>query len=381
MDPSSKMENIVERIVRELDKEIDFILHKQTFENLQSVEKCIPVSVEARARGNILLKNESKNGKNIVDKRIISCILTCYTKSIAFAPNDSVELSQAYNNRSIFLHHLKKYDLCIIDCDMALKNCKSEVTRAKILARKVQCMSVIGDQAFDCTYEQARELVDLVSDAEVKKSVKNKLLNFRRSESKTCFRVSKPPNLDIIEKPSKEIPCSSNAVDLKYSKQFGRHLVTNRRVEPGEVLIVEDGYGTFPEMLEHYCVCSFCCNYTFAGIPCENCPNVIYCSDKCRRRALAEYHDLECLLLKINLAVKNVRNNNNLLITRIMIKALKEKSFFGGLNYVLSEAKTVKKCKGKFSGQSFFISNDFQHLKMMTFFPLIIYNFLNFYQF
>ena len=47
-------------------------------------------------------------------------VLFYFNGSIAYAPDKSDELINAYSNRSLLLLHLKKYDLSLIDIDRVL---------------------------------------------------------------------------------------------------------------------------------------------------------------------------------------------------------------------------------------------------------------------
>lgn len=287
------------------------------------------------------------------DKSTHKNILPLFTKSIAFAPTESEELALGYTNRALLLHHLKKYDLCILDLDRALSKTKSILLKAKLLNRKMECLVNLGDSGYKAAYEKAKQFIEMI-DKEDSGDIKVKLKNQLELMISSNERLKKPiadpepvpPALPIIKKYSEEIPCASDAVELKYNQKFGRHLVVNRKIEPGEVLIIEDGYVISSKIKQMYLVCSFCSNYTYTGIPCDSCPCVIYCSEKCKSRAWDKYHDIECLLLATNYKAGNF-SMRFLLMFRILMIAMKEKSIEDGIDYILNEQKVVQDSTGE----------------------------------
>lgn len=103
-------------------------------------------------------------------------ILSRYSESIAYAPNNSPELAYGYGNRSALLFHLKKYDDCLHDIELALKLTTSSDLVEKLVARKSDCLRYLAEQ-----------------------------------EKKTTTAPKKLPKLV----PSKELPCASDAVQLR----------------------------------------------------------------------------------------------------------------------------------------------------------------------
>lgn len=69
-------------------------------------------------------------------KKIVEA-LKHYTKSIAVAPDGSLDLAIAYSNRSAALFELKRYDACIVDINRAslIENCPKAV-RQRLHDRK-----------------------------------------------------------------------------------------------------------------------------------------------------------------------------------------------------------------------------------------------------
>lgn len=73
--------------------------------------------------------------------------LNFYTQSIAFALDGSEELSLAYANRSAVLLRVRKYELCLLDINRALKGNYPEHLKSKLYDRKRRCLTEMsGDE-------------------------------------------------------------------------------------------------------------------------------------------------------------------------------------------------------------------------------------------
>lgn len=287
-----------------------------TLEQEFTLKKSTVSSVEARTKGNDELKKTKHS--SLVHKKI----LYYFTESIAFAPNNSEELALGYNNRSILLHHLKKYDEAIADIDRALACTKSNALKAKLLCRKANCLNYVDREKFRPAAEEARicieGLEDRLSDIKIKlrSSLGLSMQAFRKPLVKQPLeKINKSPNLTSRE----------GDIEIKQNTRFGRHLITNADIEPGEIVMVQDAYAMSPQEELMFLVCAFCLNCAWNGIPCESCPCVIYCSEQCKRQAWERYHEIECPLLSVLLG-NGLDSPQEPLILRIIATALQEKS-------------------------------------------------------
>jgi tetratricopeptide (TPR) repeat protein len=91
----------------------------------------------------------------------------------------------------------------------------------------------------------------------------------------------------------------SNAADVKYDVTKGRHLVANRDIRPGHVLLVEKPYASvvFEDFYKRRCYACF--QQTSAPEPCLQCSTVCYCSAICRETAWHDYHRYECRYMAV----------------------------------------------------------------------------------
>ncbi|XP_076178680.1 protein-lysine N-methyltransferase SMYD4 isoform X2 [Ptiloglossa arizonensis] len=93
----------------------------------------------------------------------------------------------------------------------------------------------------------------------------------------------------------------SDSVILQFDEKKGRHLVANRNIKAGSVLIVESpfAFSTSKEALDRNCLhCHTSLKLNdVVKIPCYSCRMVSFCSEKCRREAWQTYHQYECSVL------------------------------------------------------------------------------------
>lgn len=221
------------------------------------IKKSSSMSSKIRQEGNLLYSKKHHENSHME-------VLSLYSKSIAFAPKNSEELALGFGNRSALLIHVKKYEECIIDIERALSITKSKELKAKLSTRKALCL----------------------------KSLNESKSNFQ----KTALIDSKKLKLPQI-KLSKKVSCVVESVKLKYDEKYGKHMVANQDIRPGEVIAVEKAFLSFPLKTKQYVVCSHCLSQSWNANPCNFCTENIYCSEKCKSQAWEEYHDIECYII------------------------------------------------------------------------------------
>ena len=148
------------------------------------------------------------------------------------------------------------------------------------------------------------------------------------------------------------MPFISDAVTLKYNKKRGRHLIANRNIPTGEVLLVEKSLCFYPDLERIYMICSHCSKQTWNSLPCEHCTLCLYCSINCKKKAWKKYHDIECSLYPKLLTIPCHRNF--FLLWRLFITALKEK----GVDKIIEEAANQNCCIQTQMGNLKFINVD-----------------------
>lgn len=336
--------------IKVLNQINDILKWKEAFErveinhNTSIVKKCANLSVEARSEGNNVYR--SKNHDLDAHRQI----LTLYSKSIAFAPQGSEELALAYSNRSALWMHLQEYKRCLFDINKALRISSSNGLKEKLLVRKIKCYAFING-----SHEKAKKSIEVISKTFKNHSKLTEVQNLLMELEKIVIGdLDELPYLEIHDKleipkiiPSEKMPSLMDGTKLKYSKKYGRHVVAERDIKPGEVIAVEEAYTALPKADKIYTVCSYCLEYAWNGIPCDFCPFVFYCSEKCKAQAWDKYHDIECSLLPF-LYCKEILSELYLpqvvATTRLLITAIKQE----GLENILDQAAMIDDAKGKF---------------------------------
>ncbi|KAJ8679587.1 hypothetical protein QAD02_015374 [Eretmocerus hayati] len=258
-----------------------------------------------------------------------------YSESIATAPNKSQELSLAYANRSALLLKFRKYQDCVEDINRALSLNYPNHMKGKLWHRKIECLRIMKDsREIDRTIEESKkwlEGINLNGDEKEKFETKMKDVensNWCAPDQETHTRESP------VFYPSRSIPCASEAIEIKYNDKFGRHLVTTRRVHPGEILIMEKPFAKILKPEEVFTHCSQCLQLCWSLTPCEFCVHAMYCSTKCKDEAWEQYHDVECdvtgnllsldfdksILFSMRLAILAIRELGNIKNLRNHVK-------------------------------------------------------------
>ncbi|XP_046483221.1 SET and MYND domain-containing protein 4-like isoform X1 [Neodiprion pinetum] len=220
-----------------------------------------------------------------------------YSESIAYAIESSEELALAYANRSAAQFRMEKYEESIGDIDRALSLNYPDKLKTKLFERKGLCLTALGRPDAELSFKEALNWLDKMSLSEEKtKKLKNQLKTFI---SAPCAFVELPATpieyqLPEIISLNKEVPCASDALAIKYSKELGRHLVATRKIKPGEILAVEKPFCSILMPENVYTHCSNCLQVSWAMHPCKYCVYAMYCSETCKDQAWNEYHDVEC---------------------------------------------------------------------------------------
>lgn len=303
-------------------------------------EKSSSKSEAAREDGNRLLKKNSHN------PMIIKRALSCFSKSAAYALQGSEELALAYNNRSVLFYHIKQYTYSLIDITNALKFTKSTTLKIKLLLRRMSCLNALGMALPGLKKDCLEELKSLIADVESpkeRKQFERSLNTIIKIEVDAKFRLHKPRVFPEMTR-SPTIPCASDAVEIRSDTSFRKKLIVNRFVSPGEILIIEDPYVTFPDLCRRYLYCSHCLGLALCAIPCDFCPCIVFCSQACKDNASEKYHNIECIVLKQFI---NHFQSRILMLTRCLIIALKENDCHKlDVNYVVNENKDIEENQG-----------------------------------
>lgn len=248
-------------------------------------------SIKFREQGNKIFLSKPLTSACCIDA------IKMYTKSIAYAPYPSEQLSLAYGNRSAVLLKLRKFDLSIQDIDRALANPYPDNLRPKLYVRKIECLVAMKGSATEDAYKEAQHWLDKMSlNDDNQKKLTQKLNSMKSLSRKANSQKSTKTSTfnPTIKTFNSEVPCASDAVAVRYNKMFGRHVVATRKINPGDIISIEKPYSLMLTPDKVYTHCTNCLEVCWANIPCDYCIYAMYCSEKCKSTAWASYHDIEC---------------------------------------------------------------------------------------
>ncbi|XP_046753145.1 LOW QUALITY PROTEIN: uncharacterized protein LOC124416260 [Diprion similis] len=184
------------------------------------------------------------------------------------------------------------------------------------------CLKALGRPGADLSFLEAMLWLNKTSMS--RNEINRSKIELKHLMSSPCTVAKPEANPELfpppkIVVPNLKIPCASDAVEIAYSKKYGRHLIANRKIKPGEVLVVEK---TFCKRLlpqNMYMHCSNCWQLSWAMIPCKSCINVAYCSEACKDEAWESYHEVECTV--IGFLISHELNDDIFLTMRMAIMA------------------------------------------------------------
>lgn len=131
-------------------------------------------------------------------------------------------------------------------------------------------------------------------------------------------------------------------VSLRHNERYGRHLLANRDIKPGEVVMVIKPYIKCGNLNTSYAFCNHCLKTCWASIPCDQCHLSMYCSKECKKEAWDKYHDIECTVI-LYLLFNDPSDYWKQLALRSIIIAIRESGSIANLKQELIKSE---KCPG-----------------------------------
>lgn len=262
--------------------------------DFEVTKKCPKISNKFRKKGEEYLTSEQNSSLDMA--------LEEYTKSIAYAPLKSEELARGYDGRSAVFFRARLISDCLLDISRALiigQSLNNE-SKAELYLRKAICLRTLDQHNLTEIEEaltESRNWIERMPDEEEKNILKKKFVeqeNVRYIDKSRFFRWNAEKYLPKLESENPMIPGLSDAVELRYSDKFGRYMCATRDIKPGELLVMQKPYAKIVNTEMRYKFCWFCAEQTWASLPCDNCSEVVYCSEICREKGRLEHHELEC---------------------------------------------------------------------------------------
>lgn len=239
--------------------------------NLNSLEatssKDNQISIAFATRGN-MLGIDIENTEHAIKE---------VNKSLCFAENGCEEVGLAYALRAYFFFRLKQYSLSLADIDLARNSNYPPFMRPILDERQNNSL-------------RAMDAAD--GEGKGQPLTEQPALSFPADENISCF---------------------AQGLEVKESRNFGKHIVTNRSLEIGQTVIVEEAYCMTAENVLNYSQCANCFECKVNLIPCKNCSSIMFCSQNCYDVGHRNFHAVECGQLgvysKWNAAIRLVTNS------------------------------------------------------------------------
>lgn len=273
-----------------------------------------------------------------------------YTASIAQAPPNSQALALGYDGRSDVLFNAKFIKDCLDDINRSLESGYPDDRKFHLYLKKVKCLQALNpNDHFEIKKAIAKAEKWIPSTKKDAKIVIQKLMKQKASKQNVkmapnCYQGNIQNHSPILINENPSIPGLSDAVELRYSNEFGRHIVAKRDIEPGEILGVQMPYAAIINIADgSYAFCWHCKRQTWSGLPCPGCAQAIYCSTSCRDEAQCEYHLIECPVLHA-IHYYNIEPNFYLAL-KVTIMALKEANY--SIDILKSKLEEIDATQGK----------------------------------
>ncbi|KAJ8946913.1 hypothetical protein NQ314_008712 [Rhamnusium bicolor] len=108
-------------------------------------------------------------------------------------------------------------------------------------------------------------------------------------------------SIPTIKNKNPLIDAASDSVEIGKNEKWGRYVMATKDIKPGDIICVEKPYAQEVAVTSKYLHCHECLELCYNMIPCENCTEVLYCSENCREQANKTYHKYECILFQLGL--------------------------------------------------------------------------------
>ncbi|UJR26818.1 hypothetical protein I4U23_008131 [Adineta vaga] len=326
------------------------ILLSNTFERYLSSTSSFPTknattAISFRKKGNDYFVNKN-----------LSRAAWCYRASIALSTANSSDMALSYGNLSAVLFELNHYHESIRAIQLANDFYPNEL-KFKLVFRRAACYHKLNDSERSA-YELkiCRDLIKKTAGLDRKKidsfckemdqlSQQIALLNQRKEEEEneektttsykdlddliqhsqtptetlaTCltkanekakidteFCPPSPPSpprsvflIDdcklLLNGPNEQVPCASSTLNVVYSKEKGRHIISKQDIPADALILNERPYACLLLPKFAYTYCDYCLTSIVIPYVCSQCSHVLFCSENCQQRALASYHQYEC---------------------------------------------------------------------------------------
>ncbi|KAI5637818.1 hypothetical protein NE865_09473 [Phthorimaea operculella] len=222
---------------------------------LKNVEELKFIEIHKSEKASIFYRSE---GNKFYAAKKFRSALECYNRSLMYAPKNSHAMKLAYSNRSALLFTVEAYTASFSDIvtvfSMGLTD-KKLIQRLQV--RKLECLRLAW---------------------------KDNLL-FGDEWERNLFKFDVKRNA--------QIPCASKNVDVVTESGFPK-IVAARNTPVGTIVAIEQPFVNALHEGNNYISCHYCHKLSLNLVPCDECCEVLFCDEECKKNAKYEYHNIEC---------------------------------------------------------------------------------------
>lgn len=174
-----------------------------------------------------------------------------YNESLCTAEIGTENVSMAYANRSAIFFHLKMYEKCIVDIELAKQTDYPSRLMPKLHKRLAECSKLLHAEG------QCIEFVPKLS--------------FEGDEQFTGM---------------------ANVLGIENNEQFGRHITAKCDIDVGRTVLIEEQFISPTTICTDWKNCMTCLKLTTNLMPCGRCTVAMFCSRRCIENN--KFHEMEC---------------------------------------------------------------------------------------
>jgi SET and MYND domain-containing protein 4 len=144
-----------------------------------------------------------------------------YNKSLCHARPNSLEFALCFANRSAVYFEIEAYEMCMENVELAIN-----------FGYPKDKLETLTDR-----HERCREILLLLNEA-------------KNNDKDSLLKLSHPSHA--------KIPFIVDCVDMRSTKNFGRHLITTRELKAGDIIAIERPFQKFIMNDSRYSHCANC---------------------------------------------------------------------------------------------------------------------------
>ncbi|XKL65692.1 hypothetical protein PGB90_009112 [Kerria lacca] len=264
-------------------------------------------------------KLHAKGRNNKAMKYIILSVNVC---------PDTYHLDVAMGHRSLLLFVFGDYVSALVDTNRVLINNRSSENFLSLISEtKADCISQLNKKLKEHEASKQKQYSTII-DPDVYNNVTYRLklfkkkLEYKIDDTEVDFR--KRIRIPTIYYKNNLLPSASAKIKISTNQIKKRLIVAAEEVQTGEILIVEKPLVSALNPYHILTHCSHCFVRCTSLIPCKECYDTMYCSQRCYDEAISRYHRVECRVFQFTETHKLHIVGSKLMALRLFLFATRD---------------------------------------------------------